>query len=540
MTSTLRPLSPELLRHIGAADKPWLVVGKGPSFASFRDELNERFNVFGLNHAMRGRQVLIGHAIDVEVFEQLQPDDFARVHYLCVPWIPHVRQRRRFNGGKAFFGPGDRDLADYCRSQPLLRRYLDAGRLIAYNLDTAEPALRHTDLPLVKAGSFSASVALELLGQCGVREVRTLGIDGGAAYAPSFSDIEGKTRLQTGQTSFNIQFKEMAASIRRHAIISGPLAMPLPLPVFVGCMPEQELAYLVLKYSIEKNSSVSVRVQRLHEAVAAMGLSVPAPADPANHGRTPFSFQRFAIPALCDYQGRAVYLDSDMQVFADMRELAQFPLDDLQMVSAAAAPGSMRAPQFSVMLIDCAKLRWDVSELVGRLDRGALSYEDLMHHMRSVDRWAPALPCTWNSFEAYEEGRTQLVHYTDMDTQPWLNPWHPLGKLWMQDLIAAVAEGVIPLSLVEGEVARRNVRPSILEQLRRHEPDARRLPLSVLRHDLSDFFPVHRRQTSRLSRLHHESYRLRLMARHFIDLRIAPPVRRIHRVASRILGRASP
>ena len=533
----LVPLTSSLLRDIGHQGRPWLLLGKGPSYSCFSDAMADQFNVLALNHAMRGKRVLVGHAIDIEVFDHMREEDLEQVKFLCVPWVPHVRKRRLLSGGKAFFGPGERNLLEYCSDHPVLQRYSREGRLISYNLQTVDATRMNPELSNVKAGSFSASVALELLAQFGAREIRTLGIDGGSSYADSFSDIEQRTKLQTGQTSFDIQFREMASTIQKYDLLAGPLHMQIPVSVFVGCMPEQELAYQVLKYSIQRNSSVSVAVERLHEAVASKGISVREPLDPANRGRTPFSFQRFAIPAVCEYKGRAIYLDSDMLVLGDMRQLAEFPLEGMQMASAASPPGSGRPAQFSVMVIDCAELDWDVNALVEQLDRGTISYEDLMYRMKSVQRWAPKLPYTWNSFELHEEGRTQLIHFTDMDTQPWLNPWHPLGPLWAGYLIEAVQRGAIPLSLVEQEVRERNVRPSILEQLRRHQPDPRRLPLSVLRADLVDFFPVHRRAGSKLSRINHELYRIQLMARHFIQTGIIPPIRRLRRVASRLLNR---
>ena len=55
----------------------------------------------------------------------------------------------------------------------------------------------------------------------------------------------------------------------------------------------------------------------LHEAT----IPIPTPATPANRPRTPFSFQRFLIPELCGFKGRGIYVDSDMQVFEDIRGL---------------------------------------------------------------------------------------------------------------------------------------------------------------------------------------------------------------------------
>jgi len=57
------------------------------------------------------------------------------------------------------------------------------------------------------------------------------------------------------------------------------------------------------------------------------------------------------------------------------------------MLSVRSPAGSARPPQFSVMLMDCSRLRWDVRELVRQLDRGAMDYDGLMYRMMSVESW---------------------------------------------------------------------------------------------------------------------------------------------------------
>jgi hypothetical protein len=523
-----------------SVERPWLVLGKGPSSAKYDPSLADTHNVMALNHAMRGARALVGHAIDIEVFEHLNAADLAGIEYLCVPWVPHVRQKRPFYGGKSFFGPGSRSLDQCCAENPLLQEYADRGRLLSYNLSSAPPSRRHPGLALVTGHSFSAAIVIRLLAQSGARVVRTLGIDGGSAYGASFADLESKTKLQTGQTSYDSQFQEIADTMNAFDLTCGPLDSDVPARIFVGCMPEQDLAFRVLAYSIKRHASISTVVERLDEAVSRAGIHVPTPADAKNTGRTPFSFQRFAIPALRHYQGRAVYVDSDMLVLNDCRGLWNFDMRDRQMLSVAQPAGSGRRPQFSVMLIDCERLRWDVAELVARLDEDTYTYEQLMYEMKSVQDWEAALPETWNSLERYVPNETCLVHFTDMDTQPWLNPLHPLGPLWCGYLLRAVEEGAIDRGYVKAEVDAGNVRPSLLAQIERGEPDPRRLPFGTLRRDLVDFFPPHRRTGHRLSRWKHEAYRTRALATHAIHGVVDPTIRRTRRLASSLISAITP
>lgn len=515
----------------------WLILGKGPTSEKYSNDLAEKYNVFALNHAMRGTTALVGHAIDIEVFDQMEEDALADIEYLCIPWVPHVRQNRPFYKGKAFFGPGRLTLPDYVGHIPLLRRYLNSGRLLSYNLCSAPLGKRNPALPDVEGYSFSAAVVFRLLSKAGAVEVRTLGVDGGNSYGTSFGDLAGITKLQTNQTSFDAQFKEIATTMNEFNVRSGPLDIDIPARVFVGCMPEQDLAYRVLEYSIHRHSSISVKVERLHDAIKQCNIQVPEPVAPGNRGRTPFSFQRFAIPALRKYSGRAVYVDSDMLVLRDFRSLWTFDMQGRQMLSVAPSKSSKRRPQFSVMLINCEKLHWDASDIIKRLDVGEFSYDQLMYQMVSVQNWSASLPETWNSLEYYDPEHTCLVHFTDMDGQPWLNPLHSLAPLWTRYLIEAVQDGAIARSLVEEEVIKGHVRPSLLIQVDRNEEDPRRLPFSVLTRDLIDFFPPHRRGSSALSRVKHEWYRTRKLVTHLIKDELAQPtIRRARNIASTLIS----
>lgn len=439
---------------------PWLILGKGPSSAKYDQRLTENYLVLALNHAMRCSAADVGHLIDIELLDQLQASDLDSVRYLCLPRVPHVRKARVGNASQAFFGPGTRTLADYANEHPLLAKYSAAGRLLSYNLVSAPKRLRHPDFPAIEGRTFSAAIAMRLLVASGAPEVRTLGVDGGAAYADKFKDVEGTTKLQTGQGSFDSQFTEMAETVCRSKVTFGPLDVQVPARVFVGAEPEQELAFLVLAHSIRKHSSTSVSVQRLDTCIQALGLGMPVPDSPSHRPRTPFSFQRFHIPRLCDFSGRAIYLDSDMLVRGDLRELWTHAMRSNQMVSAQArAADSATPPQFNVMLIDCDALRWDLADIVRQLDAGTLSYEDLMFRMKTVARHEASLSADWNSLEYFKPGKTRLVHFTEMNRQPWLNAFHGHAQVWTEALIQAMDDGAISEADVVASVDAGHVRP---------------------------------------------------------------------------------
>ena len=216
----------------------------------------------------------------------------------------------------------------------------------------------------------------------------------------------------------------------------------------------------VLAFSLSESSSLPVEVI----AIGSFDRPIPRPADLRNQPRTPFSFQRFLIPELCAHQGRAIYLDADMQVFSDIAALWNHPMGDCELLTVREGNDGRRG-QFSVMLLDCARLPWRIEEIVAGLDAGRYTYEQLMQEMCVARNVGRTLPASWNSLERHEPGVTHLLHYTDMNTQPWVSMRNPLGGLWLDCLRRAVAAGFIAREEVVREVAAGHVRPSLLAQL---------------------------------------------------------------------------
>jgi uncharacterized protein len=178
-----------------------------------------------------------------------------------------------------------------------------------------------------------------------------------------------------------------------------PSAKP-PVRIFLGTERRQFRAERVFLWSIEKHRDPA----RIYEIYLMRDL--------ARFRRrlwlTGFTNYRFAIPSLCNYQGRAIYNDADQVYLRDPAEL--FDQD-----FGAAGFLSISDRDTSVMLIDCERMAapWD-AESVRRLSR-----KQLEARARQAKMWGP-MDGGWNARDAeYEPGVSSLVHFTTLHTQPW-------------------------------------------------------------------------------------------------------------------------
>jgi hypothetical protein len=242
-----------------------------------------------------------------------------------------------------------------------------------------------------------------------------------------------------------------------------PAAAPA-LTIYLGCARPQTVAAKVLEHSILRHASGQVQVRRLNECVAELPMSLS--------GHTMFSLQRFCIPLLNQYQGLAVYLDSDMLVFGDILELLTLRDPAVAVCSAAPTPDSGRKPQFSVLLIDCARARWQPEDIL-RLAQE--NYRALMTQFIIEPSKAPCLPYQWNSLERHEPG-TRLLHYTSMNIQPWISTRNPLTPLWMDALFDALDAGFVSPQELEEAHQHAWVRPSLRWQVQHRQRDPHQAP----------------------------------------------------------------
>lgn len=192
---------------LGMKSKPWLVVGKGPTFARAHEVDWDRYHVIALNHAMTASPALVGHAIDIEVIDQLG-ESVLEVPMVVMPWLPNVDCRQ-----------SKTTLDQHLKGRPHLAKLAAKRRLYFYNRDQGLHKLRRRG-PLVRVRLFSAVAAVNLLAVGGVKEIFTIGVDGGSSYAPNF---DKKTLLVNGRASFDEQFREIRLTERSRGVKVTPL-----------------------------------------------------------------------------------------------------------------------------------------------------------------------------------------------------------------------------------------------------------------------------------------------------------------------------
>ena len=450
------------------------MLGKGPSFSQSHHCSLQPYNILTLNDVIcKISGVTIAHFIDFDAFERCADAAVNHAKIVVLPWFPHFDNKA-----------GTVSLADMVEGHSSLALLASQERLYWYDLDSSP--MRHGDYPVVSTHFFSAEAAFDLLATAGVKRIRSLGVDGGHSYGIEFSDLINISYLSNSQKNFTRQFESFAKVIARSGVDYSPLDMENPIRVYVASTVSERLPVKVLEYSIKQHCSATVEVMALCDA----DIQIPLPVAPENQPRTPFSFQRFLIPQVRGYNDRAIYLDSDMLVFKDIRQLWSRPFGNADVLASYSDSASDRKPQFSVMLLDCSSLKWDINEIVSQLDSGALTYEQLMYDFVLANTSATIEP-DWNALETYSPHKTALLHYTDMNTQPWVSHLNPLGYLWVATLRNAIQDGAVSRVFVEEEIVKGHVRPSLIYQIDYGIDDGILLPTSVLGLD-AEFVPPYR------------------------------------------------
>lgn len=433
--------------------REWLIIGKGPTFDQRGRFDLSAYNTMSLNHVVQQQEVDVAHIIDFDVAEACAEALHTNARWLLMPRHPHIGHRATLLR-----------LDEFLSRSPALARLESEGRVVVYDLETAAAPPLGT---VITAKFFSSEAALDIVGHLGAREVVTLGIDGGQAYAGSFSALAGTTRLANGQPSFSVQFDRMTDIARRHDMRVAPLVPSMR--VYVGVQERELIAAKVLEFTIHQHASRAVQVVHLPTVTRT-------PVHRENRQRTPFSFSRFLIPELNAYQGRALYVDSDMQVFDDITQLWEIPFDCAKLLCTNQTfipeqwrdnPDFHPGRQMSVMMLDCENLPWKIDGILDGLDGELYTYQDLMFRMCLVEleEVQDRLPEGWNHLEHFVEGETKLLHYTVVPTQPWKSEDNPLGHIWEEAFAGAVRAGYVSHELVVRHIKKGHVRRSLLDLL---------------------------------------------------------------------------
>lgn len=237
------------------------------------------------------------------------------------------------------------------------------------------------------------------------------------------------------------------------------------LQVIIGTQPNQYLAQRVLEHSIRRFASREIRVRCVEQ-------------DRASPGGTRFGFVRFLVPSLCNFQGKAVYLDADQVVLADIHELADqlrepYAIGIVRKLEGtfAGAPLEPRN-ETSVMVLDCDRLgAWQPANLFDSvvpngspLEDGQLHYRDFMRLAWEDPARIQEIDPRWNHYNFVRDD-TKLVHFSHVREQPWKRPGHPFTGFWEGWLRDTLTAGDLSRVDVLKAVARLHVHPYFLKYL---------------------------------------------------------------------------
>lgn len=191
----------------------------------------------------------------------------------------------------------------------------------------------------------------------------------------------------------------------------------------------------VLAYSIKKRSSIDVDIHYLKLSE----LELNREHDPL--ASTEFTYSRFLVPYLCNYEGTALFLDNDMICLSDIKELSDLSMEEyaLRVVQQDHNPETMvkmygaiqtsypRKNWSSVMLMNCSKLKLWTKELV------ETQTGKYLHRFQGIpDEEIGKIPLEWNHLDFMTE-KTKLIHYTEGG--PWFKEYenHPHADVWYKE-----------------------------------------------------------------------------------------------------------
>ena len=211
--------------------------------------------------------------------------------------------------------------------------------------------------------------------------------------------------------------------------------------IFVGCPAngEDAEAQAMLEYSLRHYATQPLEItwMMLSRDKDSPWYSGPGAGWNTWHWATPFSVFRWAIPHVCNYQGKAIYMDVDMVARDDIAKLWSQPFPPGKAILWKDDKNSC------VMLMDCAAMQGVLPpfEHMRRKQGGYSVYRDIHARPR-----AAKFTGNWNCLDGENYAKLtdpdiRILHFTRVQSQPhlkWALPrlkaqgrkhwnWHALG-----------------------------------------------------------------------------------------------------------------
>ncbi len=197
--------------------------------------------------------------------------------------------------------------------------------------------------------------------------------------------------------------------------------MSMQFQVFIGYDPRQPVAFHVAAHSLVTRASKPVPVTRLQLNQLPI----------TRRGLTEFTYSRFLVPYLSNFEGYSLFLDSDFLVLADIWKLFDH-VDPSAAVSVVMHGGQRAFERASLMLFNNKRCPLLVPEFV---DDKSQKLMDLAW----ATKVAP-LPKEWNHLVGYDSAQeadtAKILHYTK--GVPCWPETKPVGcaEIWANELRA--------------------------------------------------------------------------------------------------------
>jgi hypothetical protein len=210
------------------------------------------------------------------------------------------------------------------------------------------------------------------------------------------------------------------------------------IKVFIGTDPKDWLYNEVLRLSILKRTQSPVEFLELKY--------IPVKIDAKN-----ISFNRFAIPESCNFQGRAIYLDAKCLVLEDIKKLFELPIKK-GVLALPKEIGGEQGRDMDVMVMECDLLKdWNIL------------------------RWAPVLARDRQVFNRTLWGLPKGLNHDYFEDLPpeWNSSVMPCSLLrgepgnpeFLRELREAIHSKDIPETFIQKEIRQGNINASLLDEL---------------------------------------------------------------------------
>jgi hypothetical protein len=218
--------------------------------------------------------------------------------------------------------------------------------------------------------------------------------------------------------------------------------------IFIGYDSKEKIAYHVLSESILRNSTKPVSITPIY----LPNIKDDFLRERNNLSSTEFSFSRFIIPHLMNYQGWALFMDCDMLMKADVEELWRLR-DDKYAVQVCKHDYTPRTETkflgqiqtvypkknwSSVMLMNCKKCTRLTPDYVNKASGLELHQFKWLENEELIG----SLPLEWNWLAGeypykedvknihYTEGGPYFEQYADCDySSEWYNVYNNMVKI---------------------------------------------------------------------------------------------------------------